>query len=185
MLAALLIPVFIVMTAMIVDVGHWYTHERQLQNRADAAAFAAGIEYAKNWKACVQTADLALKASTAREIANAARQYAGNPEAATTRPTPLPATLYNANIATQSKLDVVINSDDVHDDTDYTDDDGENAATQAGDPCFVHTPDDDFSPPGHWTDVRVKENDPHRCSAPSGCRSRETSPAHGSRSGRR
>ena len=58
-LCALLIPVFIVMTAMVIDVGQWYTHKRQLQNRADAAAFAAGVEYAKNWKACVQTHDLA------------------------------------------------------------------------------------------------------------------------------
>ena len=37
-LSAILIPVFIVLTAMVVDVGQWYTHKRQLQNRADAAA---------------------------------------------------------------------------------------------------------------------------------------------------
>ena len=54
-MAAVMIPVFLLLTALVVDVGNWYTHKRQLQNRADAAAFAAGVEYAKNWKACVQT----------------------------------------------------------------------------------------------------------------------------------
>ena len=63
-MAAVMIPVFLLLTALVVDVGNWYTHKRQLQNRADAAAFAAGVEYARNWKACVQTGDAALRAST-------------------------------------------------------------------------------------------------------------------------
>jgi hypothetical protein len=162
-LSALLIPVFIVMTALVVDVGQWYTHKRQLQNRADAAAFAAGIEYAKNWKACVQTADPALRTSTAREIANVARQFAGNPEAADYAPDPLPATIYNANIATQSKLDVVVNSWNYTDDNDYSDDEPGVAASPSdvtpGDPCFLHTGDAISPGGGQWTDVRVKEND--------------------------
>ena len=53
-MAAVMIPVFLLLTALVVDVGNWFTHDRQLQNRADAAAFAAGIGYAQNWKACVQ-----------------------------------------------------------------------------------------------------------------------------------
>ena len=77
----MIIPVLLLLTALVVDVGNWYTHKRQLQNRADAAAFAAGVAYGKNWKACVQTADLALKASTAQKIADTARQYAGDPDA--------------------------------------------------------------------------------------------------------
>ena len=72
-LAAVMIPVFLLLTALVFDVGDWYTHKRQLQNRADAGAFAAGIEYQKNWKACVQNADPALKLATAQKIANAAR----------------------------------------------------------------------------------------------------------------
>ena len=75
-----MIPVFLLLTALVVDVGNWYTHKRQLQNRADAAAFAAGVEYARNWKACIQTGDAALRASTGGKIADAARQYAGDPE---------------------------------------------------------------------------------------------------------
>ena len=66
-MSAVMIPVFLLMIAFVIDVGQWYTHKRQLQNRADSAAFAAGIEYAKNWKACVQSSDPTLKASTARE----------------------------------------------------------------------------------------------------------------------
>ena len=46
-LSAILIPVFIVLVALLVDVGTWYTHKRQLQNRADAAALAAGVEYGR------------------------------------------------------------------------------------------------------------------------------------------
>ncbi len=164
-LAAFMIPVFIVMTALVVDVGQWYTHKRQLQNRADAAAFAAGIEYAKNWKACVQTGDAALKASTAREIANKARQFAADPEAADYAPDAMPGTLYNSGIANQSKLDVVVNSWNYADDNDYSDDEPGVPASPSdadpGDPCFIHTPGTDNISPGggQWTDVRVKEND--------------------------
>ena len=46
-LSAVLIPLFLVFTALVIDVGDWFTHKRQLQNRADAAAFAAGTEYAQ------------------------------------------------------------------------------------------------------------------------------------------
>ena len=74
-----------------------------------------------------------------------------------------PATLYNANIATQSKLDVVINSTTYTDDNDYNDDNGSTTPVdpELGDPCFVHTAGTDNISPGggQWTDVRVKEND--------------------------
>ena len=110
-LSAILIPVFIVMTAMVVDVGQWYTHKRQLQTRADAGAFAAGIEYGDYWQACVYDGTdanlLAAKAAAARAIANRARQYAADTDSADYTPDPLPATLYNQNIANQSKLDVM------------------------------------------------------------------------------
>src|SRR5262245_29659655 len=75
-LGALVIPVVLLLSALVIDVGAWYTHKRQLQNRADAAAFAAGVEYAANWKACVQSGDSTLRASTAVKIADVAREYA-------------------------------------------------------------------------------------------------------------
>jgi Putative Flp pilus-assembly TadE/G-like len=155
-MSAVMIPVFLLLTALVVDVGNWYTHKRQLQNRADAGAFAAGIEYAKNWKACVQSSDPVLRATTGVEIADAAREYAGDPEATDYNGATLPVTLRNTEIANQANLDVVINSNDPNytDDTDYTD----GSPSQAH-PCYLHTTGDDISAPGHWTDVRVKERD--------------------------
>ena len=156
-MSAVMIPVFLLLTALVMDVGNWYTHKRQLQGRADAGALAAGVEYAKNWKACVQTADPLLRASTAVEIADAAREYAGDPEASDYAGAILPATLRNTEIANQANLDVVINSSDPNytDDTDYTDGGGSSAL---GNPCALHRTGDDIAP-GHWTDVRVKERD--------------------------
>ena len=52
-LAAVMIPVFLLMTALVLDAGSWFAHKRQLQNRADAAALAAGDELAKRWPACI------------------------------------------------------------------------------------------------------------------------------------
>jgi hypothetical protein len=158
-MAAVMIPVFLLLTALVVDVGNWYTHKRQLQNRADAGAFAAGVEYARNWKACVQTGDAALRASTGAAIADAARQYAGDPEASDYTGATLPSTLRNTEITNQANLDVVINSNDPDytDDTDYTDGGG---SPPQGNPCYLHpSPGDDISAGGHWTDVRVKERD--------------------------
>lgn len=116
-IAAVLFPVALLLVAFVADVGNWYTHKRQLQNRADAGALAAGVEYAKNWKACIQNADLALKATTARRIADAARQYAGNPEGADYAGGSTPK-LFNADITSQNRLDVLVNSGN----TDYDDD---------------------------------------------------------------
>ena len=161
-LAAVMIPVFLLMAALVMDVGNWYTHKRQLQNRADAGAFAAGTAYAKNWKACVQTGDPTLKAVTAQEIADAAREYAGDPEASDYAGGALPASLYNTEIANQNKVNVNINSttydntDGGGSATDYSDDYDGNVATKLGNPCFLH-PADDISAAGYRTDVKVKE----------------------------
>ncbi len=160
-LAAVMIPVFLLLMALVFDVGDWYTHKRQLQNRADAAAFSAGIEYQKNWKACVQNADPALKLATAQKIANAARQYAGDPE--TTDYSVAPGSLYNTEIArqdpdqTKNKVDVVINSTSHTDDTDNSDGGGA-LNTVAGSPCYAHAADDLYAA-GYWTDDKVKERD--------------------------
>ncbi len=164
-IGAVMIPVLLLLTALVVDVGNWYTHKRQLQNRADAAAFAAGVSYAKNWKACVQTGDPALKASTAQEIADAARQYAGDPDATDYAGGVLPAgPLENTQIANQANVDVAINSTSYDDNTDYSDDYDGSAGTTLGDPCYNHPKSppasDNISPGGgQWTDVKVKERD--------------------------
>ena len=51
-MAAVMLPVFLLMCALIVDAGNWFTHKRQLQNRADAAALAAGVEYLAQLSNC-------------------------------------------------------------------------------------------------------------------------------------
>ena len=94
--------------------------------------------------------------TAANAIADVARQYAGDPEAADYSTGTLPA-LQNTEIANQANLDVVINSSDpnYNNSTDYTDGGvGVNA-----DPCYKHTPGTDTISPGggQWTDVRVKE----------------------------
>jgi hypothetical protein len=158
-LGAVMIPVLLLIAALVVDVGDWYTHKRQLQNRADAAAFAAGVTYAKNWKTCVQTGDTALKASTAQTIGDFARQYAGDPDATDYAGGVLPSPLQNTQIANQANLDVVVNSTTYDNGTDYSDDYDGNPATNLGNPCYLHTTGDSLSAPGYWTDVKVKERD--------------------------
>jgi hypothetical protein len=156
-LGAVMIPGLLLIAALVVDVGNWYTHKRQLQNRADAAAFAAGVEYGKNWKACVQNADSALKASTGQEIADMARVYAGDPDPTDYAGDVLPAApLENTQIANQAHVDVAINSTSYDDNTDYSDG---TAGLNNGDPCYLHTTADSVSAPGYWTDVKVKERD--------------------------
>ena len=44
LVSALTIPVLLMFAALVLDAGNWYSHKRQLQNRADAAAFAAGVD---------------------------------------------------------------------------------------------------------------------------------------------
>ena len=53
MIAAVIIPAFLLLTALVLDVGNWHAHTRQLQNRADAGALAAGVELARNWPGCM------------------------------------------------------------------------------------------------------------------------------------
>jgi hypothetical protein len=163
-LSAVMIPVFLLVTALVLDVGNWYTHKRQLQNRADAAAFAAGTAYAQNWKACVYSgtdpARLAAKTAAINAIADAARQYAGDPDPTDYAGDTLPATpLENTQIANQSKIDVAINSTSYDDNTDYSDDYDGLPSTSLGNPCYLHTTGDSISAPGYWTDVRVKEGE--------------------------
>src|SRR5262249_58953393 len=71
-LSAIMIPVFLLFTALVVDAGDWFTHKRQLQNRADAAAFAAGGAPPPYLKAGVPPSDPAPQAAPAGEEGRAA-----------------------------------------------------------------------------------------------------------------
>ena len=140
-LAAVIIPVMVALTALVVDVGDWFVHKRQLQNRADAGAFAAGVDYAARWAACVQDDDPALKAATAAAISQQARRYAGDPGVVGP---------VNVEIANQAKLGVVLNSTSYDAATDESD---------GGGPCYAHAGDAISPSGGHWLDVKVLERD--------------------------
>ena len=43
---AILIPVFLMLTAVVVAGGNWFAHAKHLQTKADAAALAGGDEWA-------------------------------------------------------------------------------------------------------------------------------------------
>ena len=99
-IAALMIPVFLLLGALVVDAGNWFTHKRSLQNRADAGALAAGLEYIKNnnLRNC-----LTDPGGTGTTIGNVAKAYAGTSD-------PSVGTTYNKNVNAQSNVTVVVNA---------------------------------------------------------------------------
>ena len=142
-IVAVSMVVFLLFAALVFDVGNWFSHKRQLQNRADAAALAAGVGYQTSWPACI-----AGDATVASAIIGSARTYAGDPSA--TNPV-------NTETADQSKLNVVVNSPSYDAGTDFTD----GALGDTADPCYLHPASSDPISPngGYWTDVKVKERD--------------------------
>jgi hypothetical protein len=73
---ALVMPVLLLFLALIIDAGNWFTHERQLRNRAVAAAQAAGVEYGRQWARCTTGTPL-QKAAAELAIIDATKSYAG------------------------------------------------------------------------------------------------------------
>lgn len=148
-LTAVTIPVVaLILVALVGDLGTWWTHKRQLQNRADAGALAAGVEYAALWASC---GDPATKTTTEGLIDAAARRFAGDPE----RLAPLP--IENADITDQARVNVEINSGSgfVDPNTSWNDPGGSGLG-----PCDKHPTADEYSPANsYWVDVRVREHD--------------------------
>ena len=154
-MSAILIPVLLVLTAFIYDAGTWFTHKRQLQNRADAGALAAGYQLGIDWPACDGSAATKLLAET--RVDNAARQYAGDPEKAAT------LSLHNTELTEQNRINVEINSNAdgglpgrVDPDTSWNDPAGSGLG-----PCDAQTRTDRFSPlpNARYVDVGVRERD--------------------------
>ena len=134
-IAALTFPVLLLLAALVIDVGNWYTHKRSLQNRADAAALAAGYEYLGQLKSCLADSSSGGPGSIA--ITNVAKKYAGTATGD-----------YNENVNNQSAVTVAINA--------ATPTGPDNS--DGGNPCQVHTTGDSISPPDSiWTDVKVQE----------------------------
>src|SRR5262245_26553999 len=98
-ITAILVPVLLVLSALIYDGGTWFTHKRQLQNRADAGALAAGVQYTTVWPAC-GSSDAATKLAAANSLDDAARQYAGDPDEAGT------LALHNTELTDQNRINV-------------------------------------------------------------------------------
>jgi putative Flp pilus-assembly TadE/G-like protein len=71
-LVAVALPVLVLFMAFGIEVGHWFDYSRNLQNRADAAALAAAVQYGGT---CFGTATSAQTDA----IGQAAQQYAGPP----------------------------------------------------------------------------------------------------------
>lgn len=150
-ISAVVIPVLIVLLALVVDAGTWFTHKRQLQTRADAGALAAGVEYSARWAAC--GGDATQKAAAETSIDAAARQYAGDPEHV--------GTLHNTELTEQTRVNVEVNSNAprAEPSTSWNDATGNGLG-----PCDPHTTSDAFtdaSPddPVYYTDVGVRERD--------------------------
>ena len=136
-LSAVLIPVFLLMTALVVDGGNWFTHKRQLQNRADSGALAAGVEYINQLNNCFGN-----PVPTGTAISDVAKRYAGTDDSA------IAGTKYNQQIAKQSQLTVAVNA----------------TSATATDNSRRRQPVHDHDPAtrsartaGYWTDVRVRE----------------------------
>jgi hypothetical protein len=91
------LPVLFLLLALVFDAGNWFTHSRQLHNRADAAAQAAGVEFGRQWARCtLGTTGLGNQRDQADDaIVAAAKGYAGGE--------------YNAEVADVKPEDIVVN----------------------------------------------------------------------------
>ena len=141
-LSAVMIPVFLLLTALVLDAGTWFTHKRQLQNRADAGASRLESNMPR-WAACGDT----QKAMAEAAIDTAARRYAGDPQQA--------GAVFNSDVVTdQARVNVEINSSSTNFDGNTSwNDTGINSIG----PCDKH-PADALSPANsYWVDVKVKE----------------------------
>ncbi len=76
-LVAVMLPVLILFVAFGIEVGHWFDYSRNLQNRADAAALAAAVEYGNTCSGSATSAQTDV-------IGKVAQQYAGPPNGDTT-----------------------------------------------------------------------------------------------------
>jgi hypothetical protein len=133
------IPTIILFLALALDIGNWYVHKRQLQNRVDAAVYAAAVEYGFRFPNCTNAANGQAALITAK-----AKQFAGDPNDVTAVNTDI-----NANAT------ITVNSTNIEPGTDGTD---------GGTPCDYHgtsgsggNPGDFDNPEGYWTDVKAKE----------------------------
>jgi hypothetical protein len=75
-MVAVWLPLLALFVSFAVDVGHFFDYSRNLQNRADAAAFAAGDAYGNTCFGGLSAAQLTTQLNN---IGHTAQQYAGPP----------------------------------------------------------------------------------------------------------
>jgi Flp pilus assembly protein TadG len=92
-LFAIMLPVFLGLGAVVLDIGNWYVHKRHLQTQVDAAAFAA----ASGFSSCFFN-----PTSANLSIANTALSYAGD--------TARNPTARNQQVQTPGNVRVTLNS---------------------------------------------------------------------------
>ena len=132
---AIAIPTLILFAALALDVGNWYVHKRQLQNRADAAALAAAVAYGTLYPAC------ATNATLEGQITTVAKQFGGATGV---------SGAVNTAVNDPVRTTVVVNSPS------YT---GAGAVDGAagGGPCHAHDADEISPQDTAWTDVKATE----------------------------
>ncbi len=148
---ALALPVLALFAMFAIDVAHWYDYSRNLQNRADAAALAAGVQYGGT---CASgTPSAAAMAS----IGQAAQNYSGAGsisdlyypfDAAGTQNTP------NLKAGTLDHYHFLINSQDYWQS-------GQTSASQSftmGSPSTVCSSLDEDGSRGPFVDVKVTQD---------------------------
>lgn len=97
LIAGITIPVLLMFAAISLEIGSWYVHKRALQNRADAAALAAGAAYANRFPTCSTNATLES------QITNEANKFAGKPGTVGAE---------NTTLNDQAKITVSVNASD-------------------------------------------------------------------------
>jgi hypothetical protein len=160
-LSAITIPVFLVIVALVVDAGFWFTHKRQLQDRADAGALAAGVEYTARWAACGGTP--AQKQQAEGMINAAAHQYAGDPDPLVTPAPQGQGPLQNTEVTEQARINVEINSNAPNGLADPNTSWDDRSPKGPG-PCDPQVTNDTFTQstaddPAYLVDVGVRERD--------------------------
>ena len=83
-LVAVTLPVLILFVAFGIEIGHWFDYSRNLQNRADAAALAAGVAYGGTCFGNYTTAQTDV-------IGQVAQQYSGPPAGTPSGNLPFPS----------------------------------------------------------------------------------------------
>jgi len=111
---ALLLPMFLALGGVVIGIGNWYVHAKNLQTKADAGALGGGDAWS-----------FPCGANTDSTIINQARLYAGP---STAPPATSPGLNPQVGKVSATKIHTVLNG------SDYYDDDGNPAPSEFNDP---------------------------------------------------